>query len=401
LSFAALLLSAPPFFLQTVSLFYDNGIALLITCAFLLAFHPEQAHLERRAIFLAAIVLGAAAASKMTILMMAPFFWVLFAFDALRKGGVKELAWPFLAGVAFLMAASFPYIWAYFSTGNPVFPLKNSFFRSPLIPPTDFSTIYSNPLRWDLLYRITFDTTKFLEGGKGSFGFFVLFLLPIQLAALPFLRSPLLRIGLFLAIGASLAVSLEQQYVRYYSPLFPLLLIAASPILGFSCGLDQRFFRAVLMGCLAAIALLSAYFMPTSGWAWRSFPIDKIWTEASRRAWIQYFVPQRLLIDIVEASHGANARVLLVDPIVAASLTGIPLMYNWYNLKLFGELSAAKSEDDVGRVLARYQTTHLILPSQPRLTPVKIDLLQDYARHNLHLVESLGGIDLWSIQKGR
>ncbi len=395
LALVGLLVSAPPFFLQTVSLFYDNGIALLVTCAFLLAFHPDRPRPDRRAIFLAAIVLGAAAASKMTILVMAPFFWAVFTVDALRKGGLKELRWPFFAGVVFLLAACFPYIWAYFSTGNPIFPLKNNIFHSPLIPPHDFTTIYSNPLRWDLLYRITFDTEKFLEGGKGSFGFFVLFLLPIQLAALLLLRSPLLRIGVFIALGAGLALSLQQQYVRYYTPLFPMLLIAASPILAFSGRLDRRAFRVALMGCLAVIALLNAYFMPTSAWPWRSFPIDKIWTEASRRAWVTYYVPQRVLIDRIEASHGADARVLLVDPVVAAGLTGIPLMYNWYNLKLFGELSAAKDEADIERVLARYQTTHLLLPSQPRTMPFKIDLLQGYARSNLRLVESLGGIDLW------
>lgn len=394
----ALLLSTAPFFLQTVTLFYDNGIAMLVACAFLLAIHPERPGSDRQTMFLVAIVLGGAAGSKITVLLIAPFFWAFFCITALRGRNPRAMLWPFLSGLAFLLAAGFPYLWSWIATGNPVFPLKNSLFRSPLFPLSDFATIYSQPLSWNLLYRLTFDTTNYMEGNKGSFGFFILFLLPLQLLGLFLLRAPLLRFGLILALGAGFALSLEQQYVRYYSVLFPLFLIATGPIISYIDQAGLRLFRGALFGCLLLLMLLSAYFMPTSGWAWRSFPIDMVWTEASRRDWTMRIVPHRFLIDAVEATTGSKARVLFVGRIVTANFSGIPLVYNWYNPKLSAQIDAARTEVEIACILQQNNVTHILLTPSLNSTRLNQNAIRQYASDSLRLIESLGGVELWSSQ---
>lgn len=397
---SALLISAPVMFLQSVTLFYDNGIAMLVACAFLLVTHYGRVADNPRAIFICAFVLGAAAASKGTVLLIVPFFWAYFACEGLRRDGLRGLLWPFLAGLIFLAVAGFPYVWSWLTTGNPVFPFKNALFRSPLFPAVDFATIYSRPLSWTLLYDLTFNTSEYLEGSAGAFGFAALFLLPQMAITAIFVRSSPLWFGLFLILGGGMALSLEQQYIRYYTLLLPVLFFCAGTWMGDAIVVAGRQYAKLQLGACAIIAVLGLYYIPSSGWAWRTFPIDMAWTDAGRRAWVRQMVPQRNLIEAVEKTHGASARVLFVGKMVSANFSGIPLMYTWYNSKLLAEINAVTQEGEFGKVLARHGVTHiLITPSDKKATP-NIDLISRYAKRYLHLVASMGGADLWFVPGG-
>src|SRR3989304_5922643 len=55
-------------------------------------------------------------------------------------------------------------------TGNPVFPFFNKVFQSFYYPAVNFdsASIFGKGLTWDILYRSTFESGKYLEANAGA-----------------------------------------------------------------------------------------------------------------------------------------------------------------------------------------------------------------------------------------
>lgn len=173
-----------------------------------------------------------------------------------------------LAGFATvaLLAAGPWYALTWAQTGNPVFPLLNGVFRSPMWDPVNemmnaglFGVGVSPGGLLRLLFALTYETKRFDElipsGGVGA----ALVLLP---AAFALLRARAPRVWLMLAgCGVYMALwAFTFQYARYYIPALPLITALSVAGLAVAQGrMRERISAGVLWIVLLAQGCVTAF----------------------------------------------------------------------------------------------------------------------------------------------
>ncbi|HKX57209.1 MAG TPA: hypothetical protein VJN01_13950, partial [Xanthomonadales bacterium] len=224
-----LLLVTPLTFLESSSLFIEGMWTALVlggTLALLrLLTAPNTApHTAHAELMLASVMLGGAVAVKAVTFIILPVL-ALLLLARMRRWFVRDLV-P-VAGLALLMfvaVGAIPYTRAYWLTGNPIFPFFNGYFQSPLYPLVNFSppAHFELGFAWDTLYRITFDSSRYLDATVGSAGFqWLLLVVPglLVLALARHRRSLLLGV---LVIGWMWLTFGQTAYLRYVLPSFAL-----------------------------------------------------------------------------------------------------------------------------------------------------------------------------------
>lgn len=218
-----------------------------------------------------------------------------------------DLPWTRLAPafVVFAMLASSSCVQSWLATGNPLLPLFNDIFRSPYFPPEQFS----DP-RWhagigpDLLWRMTFDTDRYVEGWDGGLGFAL-----IALAGMWCLR--LLRPGhraLMLAATTLLLLPLlPMQYARYAFPGIALCVVLL-PIGG-----ENELGKRTLSWLVIAVCLLNLAYQANASWLHHSAALKRtIRSPFDDSTLLQAYLPERLLLRRMPA--GDPGVVLAADP---------------------------------------------------------------------------------------
>lgn len=194
---------------------------------------------------------------------------------------------------------------AWRATGNPLLPLFNDVFRSPAMPP-----VALDDARWhagvspDLLWRMTFDTDRYLEGWDGALGFALVALGGLWLLAL------LRRERRSLVLVASLAMLLPllpMQYARYAWP-GAFLLLALLPV-GAEAGLGRRAFA----WGFAALCALDLAFQANASWLHHASVMKRtLLAPFDDTAVLRDWLPERLLLRRLPA--GDDGAVLAADP---------------------------------------------------------------------------------------
>ena len=216
-------------------------------------------------------------------------------------------SWRRLAPAALLFAAIAlsSYAQSWLATGNPVLPIFNSVFQSPYFPSEQFS----DP-RWhagftpDLLWRITFDTDRYVEGWDGGSGFVLIALSGLWLLQLfrPGKRA------LMLAVTATVLLPLmPMQYARYAFPgvaaLAVLLPIGGEAVLG----------RRVLLWLFLGVCALNLAYQANASWLHHSAALKRtIRSPFDDTATLQAYLPERLLLRGLP--EGDTGLVLATDP---------------------------------------------------------------------------------------
>lgn len=212
--------------------------------------------------------------------------------------------WP-LALLVFAALSLSSYVQGGIATGNPVLPLFNEVFHSPYFPLDAFG----DP-RWhagfgsDLLWRMTFDTDRYVEGWDGGFGFML-----IALAGLWLLH--LLRPGrraLFIAATACLLLPLlPMQYARYAFPSLALLAVLL-PV-----GAESMLGRRAMLWLLLGLCTLDLAYQANASWLHHSAAIKRtLRSGGDADAILPAYVPERLLLRGVPVSE--DDLVLATDP---------------------------------------------------------------------------------------
>jgi len=210
-----------------------------------------------------------------------------------------------LALFGVLAGSNYAYAWQ--ATGNPLFPLFNQVFASPLLPPAQLA----DP-RWHagfgigLPWSITFDTDRYLEAAGGGFGFVLVALGGAWLVALA--RRETRALALVASIVLLLPL-LPMQYARYAFPglvlLLPALVVAVVRSLG------ARGAACVLLG----ICALDFTFQANATWLLQVNTLRKLTGnmdgagEAFRR-----YAPERTLIAELRRRDDGDSIVLALDP---------------------------------------------------------------------------------------
>ncbi len=217
--------------------------------------------------------------------------------------------WPWrrlaTASLLFATLALSSYTQSWLATGNPVLPIFNSVFQSPYFPSEQFS----DP-RWHagftpaLLWQITFDTARYIEGWNGGFGFVL-----IALSGLWLLQ--LFRPGrrmLMLAVTATVLLPLiPMQYARYAFPGVALLAVLL-PI-----GAEAALGRRVLLRLVVGVCALNLAYQANASWLHHSAALKRtIRSPFDDTATLQAYLPERLLLR--RLPDGDTGLVLATDP---------------------------------------------------------------------------------------
>jgi len=160
------------------------------------------------------------------------------------------------AAIPLALLAGSSYFYAFYVTGNPFFPLFNGVFKSSFARPENFADLrWEQGLHLDSLWRLTFETDRYLEAVPGAIGFSMLALCGSVLWTLVLPRIRWITLALLVAtIGMFLGI----QYARYVVPLFAALI---------SLGLlawDRARMRWGGEALLGAVVMANIVFMPAS-----------------------------------------------------------------------------------------------------------------------------------------
>lgn len=326
LAAALLFASTPVSYIETISLFVENGLAIwIIGAVYILLRNWDEA--ENDAVALLA-VLAAACATKLHGAMASVVIGLVFLWRVRATGGVGAVLRlvPALAACGALGLA--PYAYSYLNTGNPVFPFYNDIFGSAYFPKVRFadtrwlSSMWPNPA-----YVLSIRSSAFLESWNGAGGFTWMVFLPAALI-MPFLtrrRGPVVCAVLGLVLSA---VMLSQiRYLRYVQPFLPLLCVPIAHVLSVMGG---GWRRHAVTAMVALVAVLNAYKVPSAGWVLREVDFRAVIDPGAAERMERTYVPQRIANKEINRLAGKDARVLYVGGPFGALLQGTAIYSNWY-----------------------------------------------------------------------
>jgi len=261
----------------------------------------------------------------------------------------------------FLLLASAlpPYAIAYAMTGNPLFPFLNPRIPSPLLDRTAVIQDYRflQPLSWRTLYDLTFDTTKYYEGQKGSFGFQYLLFAPLALLAAAVAKRPA-RSASIVAFAASIVVLISTPNARYLYPAMPLVLVAFAAFVAWM-GHYRRWMAQAAIGATLACVALNLYFLPSASYYHKDFCLRSPFSSAERARYLHEAAPVREVIGWFNRAH-PKAPVLLDDDSNFAGLGGDVYEFHWHQYNTWDRLSHAVTVPDAVRLLESWHVWYLI-----------------------------------------
>lgn len=356
--------SMPIAFIETSSLFVENTLALWITGAVGLIVATELRPDPRHAVMILAL-LAAASISKLhgavAAAIIGPVMLVLF-FRQRPKCDASVCV--LVACVVFGAAACFPYVYSWANTGNPLLPFYNDVFKSPFFATIRFSDArWVGHLSWSLVYDVTFASGHFLEAGPGALGLTIVLLVPLAVAAL--LGRPQAKPAFCFALGLAIAlpIGLQIQYLRYFFPVFPLLLIPAA--VGLDVLFERRLSYALTFG-LVAVAAFNIYKLPSGGWILGDFDLRAAFDPVARRQLELRQAPERIANRFLNEVAGTETRVLYTGNPYGALLQGHALYNNWYNPRLAAEMRDLSTAEEAKALLVRWSVTHVVLTKDGR-----------------------------------
>lgn len=390
-----LVLSCPIAFLEADGIYADNFLLLCVTAALgLTALWPTLSSRDR--LLSSAIVLGGLPTAKLHGVVVASIIFISLMARKVWKDLAATRAWVWILALGLMVLGVTPYLIAFYVTGNPVFPFFNGIFQSPYFDPSNFQAPYSSQLTFGTVHDLTFHTSKHFQGADGTFGFQSVAFLAVSVVAM-FVRPrffPITALALFAVYF--LAIASQTADARYFYASMPALSVAIAFLLGLFAENSSRLANGIATASVVAISGLNVAFYPGAGWMLPQFNPAALIDPIQREQMILEAVPQRKLIDEVNSTEGPRGRVVLMGQPVGFPLQGEPIYVNWYMPKVFAEMVALKTDDDVKNWLASLGATHLIIPTQGEAIWNE-DVIRHYLSTEAEPVEVLGNQALYRV----
>lgn len=358
--------------------------ALLAALALVIVQRERSTH----ALFVGAALAGGLFALKFGQLVAALVMLIWAAWRT--RGRIGGLPRAVVALLVFFLVAGSSYFHAWRISGNPLLPLFNDVFRSPLMPAhalgdARWQTGFTPWLPWSM----TFDSARYLEASAGACGFALVMLGGAWLLALAQRETRSLAVA---ASAVMLLPLLAVQYARYAFPgialLLPPLLIAAAAALS-----TRRF--AVLAVALCALNLA---FQANAPWPISTVARKRLLTNFGDADYVlQRFAPERVLIADLRRRDPGDSVVLAMDKQAAniAELAGRGRTVAWYAPSL--EAKRLRADEDASGALWR----QLIEGTGATWLLLRPDRLGDAQRAALasgaaQRITTVGEAELWS-----
>lgn len=349
LTLATLFVSTPLIVLTLISLQTDLLLGLLFICVALsvLSLKDDKILAALGSVFCGAIALsvklpGVLIAAPVALLALIHFF------HTKSYRGLNPAAWSKL--VAFLIVAmalaGWPYIKAYYYTGNPVFPLFNSIFKSEYIGNQNFKD-----LRWlhganlESFIGLFFESRKHMEVTNDFVGGFQYFLLvPVAMALALLRKNGILILIALLMMVYLVPIFLSLQYLRYFYAAMPLASILIAAFFTFSTPAGIR--KTLTLTSIYLVAFLNFCFMPGISWLFVISPFS-VMQPAAKEALVKDMIPEVELNKLVN-SLKKDAKVFMAPGrAFGATLTGHAIYNPDYSYSYYVNRKAWEHKEDV------------------------------------------------------
>jgi hypothetical protein len=357
----ATFLATPLVQLVTGSLFVENLLALMILGVVAAIWRFRETG-ERRFFYLSAALGGSAMAIKVgaaAFLIPSMVFLAVETARRWKKLGARRWVMP-MAGVALFSANAIPaYTIAYVRTGNPVFPFRNEKWQSPLIDPEiDIRDVrFRQPLRWNTLYDLTFQTHRYYEGQDGSLGFAYLVIIPMALASLAMIPAAAAVSGV-IALTASLLVFNSEPNARYLYAALPLFLAPFGALLGSLAKSHRGLYRVAILFVIAS-STLGIYFISSASYYHKDFCLRLPFSRAERKRYVAEAAPVRDVIDYYSRAH-PGTPILLTAESTVAGLEAEVYENHWHQASTLGLIRQAASTQELLDLLKRWNIGYLL-----------------------------------------
>ncbi|WP_347243122.1 hypothetical protein [Thermogutta sp.] len=384
----ALFCTIPLAFLVNVTLFVENALAMFFVAAITLVLGYFDMQISER-VRVVALICSAALATKATaIFFVVPVMVIAFVliFSQSRRA-IVDLG----ASVGFLLPGVHPYLYAWIATGNPVFPFFNAMFRSPLfVSDKNFAnTLFPGGLSWDLLYRYTFYSGRYLEGQNGVFGFQFLTFVFAALWSLWRYRSRRGALAFIVTVLFVVGVSAGTQYIRYLFPILGVFTIVVAE----AFRAEMPLTRSVVSGFSWVLMGMNLWFAPGASWQLSGFDVRAAISKNKAEELVRMSVGAKVLNKVVSAL-APEGRVAYFGGFVGVDLKPAGLSASWYNSSFWHSLLRAKDLPDVMEVFRARAITHAVVQDGSlRWMPAVGELLSVHGRE----VERVGGAVLYRI----
>ncbi|WP_051273486.1 hypothetical protein [Desulfotruncus alcoholivorax] len=361
-------LSTPLTFTESSSLFIESIWASFVVASILYICRLTFREVDGgAALKIGSMMLGFAIAAKAITFTILPLLCLILVYR-IRMLLSKPIIGSVIVGLSLLsLLGGIPYLTAWYLTSNPVFPFFNEIFKSPYYPLENFNNIlYNSGMTWDLLYRITFYSNKYMEASKGASGFqWILLLVPVLILLLQLKNY---RGILLFAIGVvSLYITFQfQSYLRYVFPQFTLLtaligIVISSPLIQ-----NKILVKGFTYIATFAVAL-NLLFLTSGTWAYRDFYLKPIFSDSNRKDYLAKRLPLRNAVDVVNALNTHKTPVAVFGEPLTAGLASDALYINWYNQSWQSAFSSVKTEQDLIRLFGKKQVEFFIIDSSKKL----------------------------------
>ena len=393
---AALFASIPLAFIESSSLFIETTLALWITSAVGLIC-VANLRPDARVTVMALTLLAVATMSKLhgaiSAVVTAPVLLGLFLRGRPPRGNIVQV---FVLAIVIAAVGCFPYAYSWLKTGNPIFPFYNDVFKSSFFPAYRFhDTRWEGNFNWSLLYDTTFASPRFGEVGTGALGLTIIIMVPLAMAAVIARPDARALVCLGSAAAVTLLIGSQIQYLRYFYPIFPLLLVASA--IGLMLLFEGRRARVLTLVLVFAVVVFNIYKLPAGGWILSDFDLRAGFSPAARRSLELAQAPERLANKLINDTAGGTARVLYTGNPYGGLLQGQALYLEWYNQKLAGEMNDVTTPEQVQELLKRWAVTHVVAMSNGTTPGSKA--LHAYLQANYCPLAEFGPLSVYDIRK--
>ena len=374
--------------LETASLFIENPWALFLATSIAVTARLTEGREVSTRVYPAALLCGAAVATKLMAVAAVPALVIAAAF-ALGRDSKRHLLLALALGVAVALP---PYIVAFAKTGNPIFPFMNSVFRSPFYYATDIVTAWRGTLDPLFLYGATFDSPRYLETTHaGAIGFVPLLAFPLAVFCSLVAGPRRARVVVLAALSFALVVIATTAYLRYIYPAFFLMAMALGTALGELRERSRRIFTAacivVTFGVAGSIPLLTSLMTGL-----KDLPVQAAFVERAKSEFIRDWAPHRAIVERINLEPLASGNVAFLG---SPYVTGLqrPAFFNSLLSPIFSNtILSDPSAANVAKALGAREVGFAVVdPATPPMVARSIEelgtLVMEYGAARLYKLD--------------
>jgi hypothetical protein len=235
------------------------------------------------------------------------------------------------------------YLFAYYKSGNPFFPLFNGYFKAQHFPFINFyNSLYSGNFNLSSFIGLIFDTPRYLESYNYVAGFQLL-LLPLMICTSFFIvrRNASLFLLFMSVVLGGVTLFHSQQYARYLMPCIVLLPLFYIFVLDFTSWSNVHVKRGLIV-LLICVGISNIYFIPNVIWYLKSWGNNFSILNYTKS---RYGVELDTILSVNRFLNSLPDKKVVVYPLqkpYASNLDGKYIYINWYNTAAFTAFDGGK-----------------------------------------------------------